>query len=193
MCNSACETFVKSNLFLSEVESKSVLEVGSRNVNGSVRKDVMLLTPSEYIGVDIESGDSVDQIVNAYDLVKVFGENRFDVVISTEMVEHVADWIKVIDNMKKVLKPNGVLLITTRDRNSGVHSYPEDHWRYEEEDFQEIFREFESVETQKDTESPDGTFVRAIKPASWQSRDLNYIELFNVKTQCRMPIYNFSE
>lgn len=190
MCNSACENFIKDNLTAFEVFDKSVLEVGSKNVNGTVRHDVMLLRPKEYIGVDIEAGDGVDEIVNAYDLVKHFGEERFDIVISTEMVEHVQDWVKVFDNMKRVLKPNGILLITTRDKNSALHSYPIDCWRYEEDDFIEIFKDFESVTTSKDSMSNDGTFVRAVKPVGWtQSFDMSNIHLLNIITKQREPVY----
>ncbi len=61
--------------------------------------------PKEYIGVDISHGKFVDKIAPAEKLVEVFGKNRFDVVISTEMLAHVSDWKKVINNTKEILKP----------------------------------------------------------------------------------------
>ena len=95
---------------LFEFKGKVVIEIGSRYVNGSVRPLIeKFCKPKEYIGVDISPGKFVDKIVPAEKLVKVFGKNRFGVVISTEMLEHVSDWKKVINNMKEILKPGGYI------------------------------------------------------------------------------------
>jgi len=40
-------------------------------------------------------------------------EEKFDVAISTEVIEHVVDTDAFITNIKKLLKPNGILIITT--------------------------------------------------------------------------------
>ncbi len=93
-----------------EFAGKSVLEVGSRYVNGSVRPLIeKFCKPKEYIGVDIEEGKYVDKVVLAEKLVETFGKDRFDVVLTTEMLEHVRDWRTVIYNLKEVLRPNGYI------------------------------------------------------------------------------------
>ncbi|MGC9069640.1 MAG: class I SAM-dependent methyltransferase, partial [Thermoprotei archaeon] len=66
-------------------------------------------SPKEYIGVDIEPGKFVDVVLPAERLVEHFGPESFDVVISTETLEHVQDWRLVINNMKKVLKRGGYI------------------------------------------------------------------------------------
>src|SRR5437762_1680950 len=127
MCNIHCIDFVKNHLRKEEVENKSILDVGSRNVNGTTRNEFYRFNPFEYIGIDIENGGNVDRICNVYDVVKEFGENRFDVVVSTEMVEHVEDWILAISNMKRVLKENGYIYLTTRNNKASKHDYPSDY------------------------------------------------------------------
>ncbi len=46
----------------------------------------------------------VDEVWDARYLSEKFGENSFDVVLSTEMLEYVDDWRKVITEMKRVLR-----------------------------------------------------------------------------------------
>jgi len=109
---SVLEFFIE-NTQKEEFENKRILEVGSRYVNGSVRPLIeKFFNPKEYIGVDIEKGKFVDVVCDAENLVDYFGRETFDVVISTELLEHVKDWRKVINNMKEVLKPNGYIYIS---------------------------------------------------------------------------------
>ena len=95
--------------------------------------------PSEYLGVDAEAGIGVDEICWAEDIVGRFGEQSFDVVIATELLEHVADWRPVVENLKQVLHDGGVLVVTTRSEGFPYHAWPHDHWRYSIDDFRQIF------------------------------------------------------
>ena len=76
--------FAKKQLRRSEIEGRAVLEVGSRNVNGSLRGFLEGLGPSRYLGVDIIDGPGVDEICDIGDVVARFGESSFDVIISTD-------------------------------------------------------------------------------------------------------------
>jgi len=134
--------------------------------------------PSSYIGVDVSYGKNVDMIVPAEKLVEKFGENAFDVVISTEMIEHVYDWKTVIDNLKKILKPNGTIFITTRSFGFQYHGYPFNFWRYEPEDMKHIFADFEIQYLHYDAEMY-GVLLKAKKPAAWRPSELNY-ELYSM-------------
>ena len=51
----------------------------------------------------------MDKVVPGEKLVEEFGKDRFDVVISTEMLEHVKNWKLIINNLKEILKPNGYI------------------------------------------------------------------------------------
>lgn len=72
----------------------SVLEIGSLNINGSVRD---LFNASLYIGVDLEEGPSVDVVGQGQELS--YDDNFFDVAISAECFEHNPYWLETFLNM----------------------------------------------------------------------------------------------
>jgi SAM-dependent methyltransferase len=179
--NIAVLEFFIENAQKEEFENKRILEVGSKYVNGSVRPLIeKFFKPREYIGVDIEEGKFVDVVCDAENLVDYFGKETFDVVIATELLEHVKNWRKVVNNIKEVLKPNGYIYITTRSKGFPYHGYPYDFWRYEIEDMKEIFKDFEIIKLEKDPEAY-GVFLKARKPKDYTSIiDLSEISLYSI-------------
>jgi len=162
MCHKACLDFVEKAFADCDFDGLNVLEVGSYDFNGSARGIIKRHHPKSYLGVDILNGPGVDKVCAASDLCSKFGANAFDVVVSTEMLEHVEDWRCAIKNLKGVLKPGGVLLITTRSKGFPYHGYPYDFWRYEVEDFKRIFSDMEIIDLEPDAEAP-GVFLKAVK------------------------------
>lgn len=163
-----------------EFKDKEVLEIGSKYVNGSIRPFIeKFLSPKRYIGIDFETGKYVDIVLEAEKVVDYFGSDVFDVVISTEVLEHVEDWPAVVNNIKKVLKPGGYLYITTRSLGFPFHGYPYDFWRYELDDMEKIFSDFEIISLKADPEAP-GVFLKARKPHDWNPADLSNIYLYSM-------------
>jgi SAM-dependent methyltransferase len=160
--------FAVGALELHEVHQADVLEVGAMNVNGSVRDLVQRYRPETYVGVDLDAGPGVDRVVSASGLVVVFGPDSFDVVLSTEMLEHCEDWQAAIANMVAVLRPAGVMVLTTRSRGFGWH-HPPDHWRYTKQTFGDIAERIglEVVWLCDDPEYP-GVFCKYRKPLDWR-------------------------
>jgi len=179
MCNKSCYEFGKNQLERTDTEGKTVLEVGSRNVNGTLRKMIEELGPSSYTGVDIEEGPGVDEVCSVYDLTKRFGKNAFDLVITTEMMEHVLDWSAAISELKNVLKPEGVLILTTRSKGFGYHEYPADFWRFEIEDMKNIFSDMQIESLVPDSIDP-GVFIKVRKPQSFVENNLNDYKLYSM-------------
>ena len=185
MCTPACLDFVRNALRDDEVNARSVLEVGSFDVNGSVRPIVAALNPASYIGVDLVEGAGVDFVCDAARLVARFGSEAFDVVISTELLEHVRDWRAVVSQLKHVLKPGGVLLLTTRSEGFPYHAFPWDFWRYEVDDMRAIFSDFEIERVEPDPGSP-GVLFKGRKPAQFHETDLDGHPLFSIIKQERI-------
>ena len=162
--------WVQATLDVGDVKGRRVLEVGSYDVNGSVRPIVMALDPSSYLGVDQSEGPGVDVVCSATELVDRFGAGAFDIVISTEMLEHVVEWQPIVVQMVDVLAPGGLLLITTRSPGFPYHPYPVDTWRYTVEAMRDILATAGLLirEIAADPQAP-GVFAVAIKPAVWDA------------------------
>ncbi len=164
--------WVGETLMAEDIAGRSVLEVGSYDVNGSVRPTILALEPASYTGVDQSAGPGVDTVVSAMDLVETFGARSFDVVISTEMLEHVEDWRPVVAEMVNVLTLDGLLVLTTRSPGFPYHPYPVDTWRYTLDGMQQILTAAGLVvrELVSDPQAP-GVFAIARKPHDWQAPD----------------------
>lgn len=186
MCNPACIQFALDHIHREDIYGKSVIEVGSCNVNGSFRDHVRYFSPASYLGVDAHPGPGVDQVCMAEQLIETFGAERFDLLISTEMLEHVRDWPVIVTNMKQLLKPQGAIVITTRSFGFPFHGYPDDYWRYETEDIQAIFADFYIRALMPDPSEP-GVFLKAVRPAIWNPVNLKSIELYSMKMERRVP------
>lgn len=184
MCHSSCIVFGALNLKKVDVEGKKVIEVGSNDVNGSIRSIVTSLNPTEYVGVDLMDGPGVDLICRVEELFNCFEKNSFDLVISTEMLEHVQDWKKAISNIKKICKPGGIIRITTRSYGFPYHPSPEDFWRFELEDMEQIFSDCEILSLERDREF-SGVFIKVKKPLKFIENDLSDFKLYNIITNRR--------
>lgn len=88
---------------------------------------------SEYIGVDFEGeghSHENEQIDVFYDGKTIpFPDNSFDSVLSTEVFEHIFNLEDVLNEINRVMKPGGRLLITC-PFFWGLHEVPVDFARY---------------------------------------------------------------
>jgi len=71
-----------------------VLEIGSLNINGSIRPFFEKCT---YVGVDLGEGADVDVVARGEDLT--YEDGAFDVVASCECFEHNPEWVATLKNM----------------------------------------------------------------------------------------------
>lgn len=113
-----------------------VLEIGSLDVNGSVREN---FPDAQYIGIDFREGPGVDIVMDACDLPSKFPAEHFDIVLCLETLEHCERWQDVLTAAWTVLKTGGRMCVTTPTRKKGYHGYPHDYWRFELNDYRTIF------------------------------------------------------
>src|SRR2546425_13027128 len=92
MCNSECISFVERAIGSGDVKGRDIIEVGSYDVNGSVRPYLQSLAPASYLGVDITPRPGVDLVCDAQRLLAQLGTERFDPAVSTQLLEHGRAW-----------------------------------------------------------------------------------------------------
>ncbi len=185
MCHPTCIEFVERAVQRDDVRGGAVLEVGALDVNGTVRPFLTSLEPSSYRGVDLQPGPGVDEICDAGSLVVRYGEQAFDLVVSTEMLEHVYDWRGVVSNLKRVLKPNGVLLLTTRSEGFPYHGHPHDYWRFSLDDMKVIFGDLVIEMIESDALAP-GVFIKARRPVDFREASLQQHALLSMISERRV-------
>jgi SAM-dependent methyltransferase len=115
-----------------------VLEVGSRDVCGQNPRQ-FFTDATEYIGIDAEAGENVDEVMNASAILTEYEHEPFDTIICCEMLEHDIDFDSTVLKMHLILKPHGHLIITTPTFGFPLHRFPKDYWRFGEDAFREVF------------------------------------------------------
>jgi O-antigen biosynthesis protein len=107
------------------VESRRVLDLGSGEGYGAA---ILARSAADVLGVDVDeravehaqanyacSGLRFEQ-ASALDLAGL-AEGCFDAVVAFEMIEHVADQERVMEEIQRVLAPAGLLVISTPDKD----------------------------------------------------------------------------
>lgn len=159
--------FFRDYICRTEVRGKVIAEVGARDENGTVKVFISDYEPAEYLGIDIQPGPRVDKVCDAADLPEC---GTFDVVVSTECLDHCEDWKSAFTGMVTALKPGGILMLTTRSEGFPYHKHPDDYWRFSIADISVICAR---TGMKIDALLPDpypshpGVFVKAVKPLGW--------------------------
>ncbi len=92
--------------------------------------------------LDVEPAYSVDVVGDARKMP--FSDASMDVVLITQVLEHIPDPIAVIGEIRRVLKPGGTLLLSVPSIFP-QHGSPGDYWRYMPQGLQWILRDFHNV------------------------------------------------
>lgn len=97
-------------------QKKTVLEVGSLDINGSVRT---LFSECVYTGIDVGAGAGVDVVVGGQ--LAEFPSQHFDVTISCECFEHNPYWLETFCNMIRMTKTGGLVIMTCASIGRAEH------------------------------------------------------------------------
>jgi hypothetical protein len=100
--------------FLEFFTGKTVLEIGSLNINGTVRT---YFENCKYHGLDVVHGPGVDEVCWAHE----HDGGPYDVVISCESLEHDPYWRLTLKRMAGLLRPGGLLVITAAGTKRKEH------------------------------------------------------------------------
>ncbi len=143
--------FVKSiSMSLADdFRAEKIIEIGSYNVNGSVRQ---FFPNADYLGVDLVAGPGVDLICEGDKIP--YADSTFNVAISCECFEHNPNWADTFRNMYRLTKDGGFILFTCATTGRAEHGTTRTspkaspgtqalRWDYyknlSEKDFREVF------------------------------------------------------
>ncbi|WAC19652.1 class I SAM-dependent methyltransferase [Luteolibacter sp. SL250] len=98
-----------------------VLDAGSGREQEQYLRKELLATGATLHTCDFCEGPGVDFVADVSDLP--FEAASYDIVLSTQVLEHVMDPQKVVSEMARVLKPGGKLFLTT-PQSSPLHNLP---------------------------------------------------------------------
>ena len=98
-------------------DSPSVLDIGGRDINGSVRD----LFPGAgfYLSLDLVDGPGVDLVADAATWQP---DVQFHTVVCCEVFEHTPHWPQICHTAFQALRPGGELILTTAGPGRPVHS-----------------------------------------------------------------------
>lgn len=102
------------------------------------------------IAVDLQPAAGLHARGDAHALP--FVDGAFDVVLCTEVLEHLQEPQRAIDEMHRVLKPGGQLLLTTRFLFP-IHDAPHDYFRFTKYGLRYLLRRFERIDIEEETDS----------------------------------------
>lgn len=111
--------------FSREFSEPTIVEIGSQDVNGSLRE---VAPPCKYVGLDFQQAKGVDIVLeDAYHFP--LEDNYAEMVITSSCFEHSEMfWLTFLEGVR-ILKPNGLFYINAPSRGQ-YHAYPVDCWRF---------------------------------------------------------------
>jgi SAM-dependent methyltransferase len=118
-----------------------IVEIGSLQVEKQMYDaDLRPFFPGkQYIGCDRREGRGVDRIEDVQRLS--FADHAIGTVLMLETLEHVENPVQAMEEIFRVLRPEGVVLISSC-MDFPVHEYPADYWRFSPQGFDLLLRRF---------------------------------------------------
>ena len=132
--------------FACEVRNKKILELGSGKKSQEMKYS--------YKGFFDNSNDFVQSDINkeyehkVIDATKIDYQNKFDIILCMNVLEHVFDFHKAIDNIYKALVSGGVAIITVPIFYP-LHAEPNDYWRFTEYSLRKLLKKFSRIKIKR--------------------------------------------
>jgi len=101
-------------------ENKKILDLGCNTGYGS---EILFNSAKKVVGVDF-SENAISTANNQYGHLGInfklidgkqlpFEDNEFNMIVSCQVIEHIVDYKVYINELKRVLSPNGIVIFTT--------------------------------------------------------------------------------
>ena len=118
-----------------------IYEFGSFQVEGQEGfADLRPLFPGKkYFGCDMRHGKGVDLILDLHNID--LPDETVGTVLVIDTLEHVEFCRKAISEVYRILKPDGIVVVTSV-MNFPIHDYPNDYWRFTPEGFKSLLNPF---------------------------------------------------
>ena len=122
---------------------KPVWEFGSYHVVGQEhRGTVKDAVHSEVVGCDLRMGPGVDRIEDLHALS--IADDSIGTALLLDTVEHVARPWRALEEVHRVLRPGGIVLMTSH-MYFPIHAHPDDYWRFTKSGFRVLLEPFEVI------------------------------------------------
>jgi len=100
----------------------------------------------ELITLDVCNFPEIDIIADAHNLP--FTAKSFDNIIMASLLEHVQNPPKLLDEAYRILKPNGLIVVSAPFMYP-FHADPNDYWRFTDEGLKYLLRSFKIIKIHK--------------------------------------------
>lgn len=135
--------------FLSEFINKQdvICDVGNQG------KHIPELNGYNLVTLDISDSSKPDFVADITMHNHAIENDYFDVLMCTEVLEHVVDPFSAVQEMERIIKQGGYILVTT-PLNARIHGPVPDCWRFTEFGLKVLFRNFDIVKFDR-LDTPD--------------------------------------
>ena len=122
-----------------------ILEIGSGNTEKKQSVITIFKEANTFLQTDIKK-EYNHMFLDVTKPLEI--KNKFDLVICTNVLEHIFETNLAIENLKKLLKKGGHLFVSVPFIYP-LHDEPADYWRFTEHSLKILFKEFEIIEFKK--------------------------------------------
>ncbi len=119
--------FVREFVIAELVPGREVLDAGSGHLSEQHQRDEILATGATLVTCDLNPGPGVDIVADVSDMP--FESDRFDIVLCTQVLEHVKKPGSVVAEIFWVVQPGGIAIFTA-PQSSPLQNLPWNFFNY---------------------------------------------------------------
>jgi len=134
--------FLKDNSSVYDNENLIILDVAPQDYLGGKE----FFKKSKIYTADIDKNSNADFIIDiCVNNSDIISSEYFDLIICTEVLEHTLNPFDAIEELYRILKKGGILMLST-PFNFRIHGPLPDCWRFTEHGLRQLLKKFENIE-----------------------------------------------